>query len=88
MSNKIHISYLLSVSRNAEVVSIGLFLYHFSWFLCNGVRFDVFKLSISDFIVSQKGSKGEEKYHFFGRGYILLSRLYSTVQKGHITKPE
>ena len=33
----------------------------------------VFKLSISDIIVSQKGSKGDGKLHFFGRDYVLLT---------------
>ena len=39
------------------------------------------KLSVSDVIVSQKGSNGDRKLHFFGL-------IYFTVQKRYKTKPE
>ena len=36
-------------------------------FSYNGVCFDKLKLSVSDIIVTQKGSNGEGKLHFFGQ---------------------
>ena len=44
-----------------KVVSIGLFLYHFGRFYYIGLCYNVFKLSVGDVIVSQKGSNGEGK---------------------------
>ena len=60
----------------------------------------ILKLSISDVIVSQKGSNGDGKLHFFGLDKLLDTifppppehmkneGICSTVQKGHKTKPE
>ena len=45
------------------------FYLSFCLFSCNGICFDGLKLSASDIIVSQKGSNGDRKLHFFGRGY-------------------
>ena len=39
----------------------------------NGVYLVALKLFIYDVIVSQKGSNGDRKLHFFGWGYILLT---------------
>ena len=41
-------------------------------FSYNGVCYNILKLSIIDVIVSQKGSNGNGKLHFFGRDYIPL----------------
>ena len=45
-------------------------------FSYNGVCFDKLKLSVSDIIVTQKGSNGEGKLHFFGQdSYFTFSLL-------------
>ena len=41
----------------------------FCSFLYNGICFGGLKLSVSDVIVSQKGSNGDRKLQFFGRDY-------------------
>ena len=40
-------------------------------FSYNGVCFNVLKLSVSDALVSQKGSNGEGKLQFFGQDHNL-----------------
>ena len=40
------------------------------------------KLSICDVIVSQKGSNGDGKLHFFGRDYILLALVVKKIPLG------
>ena len=48
----------------------------------------VLKLSVSEVIITQKGSNGDGKLHFFGRGYVLLAlfaqkiHLWPKVTKG------
>ena len=57
-----------------KVVSIVIFLSHFVRFSYTGVCFDGLKLSVSDVIVSQKGSNGRENEP---------KVTYFIVRKGH-----
>ena len=43
---------------------LDFFLSHFNGFWYTGVCYDILKLYINDFIVSQKGSNGDEKLRF------------------------
>ena len=45
----------------------------FCSFSYNGVCKDILKLSVSDVIVSQKGSNGDRKLHFSGWDNIFVS---------------
>ena len=60
------------------VVSIDLFRSHIVCFR----TMDALKLSVCDAIVSQKGSNGDGKQHFFGRGCILLALFAQKQPKG------
>ena len=58
----------LPISSLHWIISLSFCLFSY-----NGVCQVVLKLSITDVIVSQKGSNGDGKLHFFGRDYILLA---------------
>ena len=50
--------------------------------------YKILKLSVYDIIVSQKGSNGEEKLHFFGRDDNFTNSLCSKLNLlGKDTKP-
>ena len=56
---------MVKTNFKITVVSIELFSFHFIRFSYNEVYYNVLKLSVSDFIASQKESNGEIKRHFF-----------------------
>ena len=65
--------------RGGGVVSVGLFLSQIVCF-CTMEYQVVLKLSICPVIISQKGSNGDGKLHFFGWDYVLLTLFAQKYQ--------
>ena len=56
------------------IISLSICLFSF-----NGACYDALKLSVGDIILSQKGSNGDGKLHFFGRDYDFTLSLCSKI---------
>ena len=66
--------YEITISSVHWIISLSLCSISY-----NGVCFKRLKLSVSDAIVSQKGSNGDGKLHFFRRDYNFTCSLCAKI---------
>ena len=82
--------FLVAINHTGGIICLQVFSSDYSSLYCiisfsfcsfsyNGVCYDGFKRSVSDVIVSQKGSNGDRKLQFFGGYYNFTHTLCSKI---------